>query len=58
MGANWIQHSIKHPGRMKNLAKKHGISTQEELQRDKGKPGSLGRAAREGITLSRMSKKR
>ena len=40
---------------MKNLAKKHGVSTHQELERDKSKPGSLGRAAREGLTLSRMA---
>jgi hypothetical protein len=55
--ANWIKAAIKHPGRMKNLAKKHGISTQQELQRDKSKGGSLGHAARMGITLSHMHKK-
>jgi len=57
MGAKWIQAAIKHPGRMKKLAAKHGISTQQELQRDKGKPGGLGRAARMGITLTHMHHK-
>ena len=52
--ANWIQGAIKHPGRMKALAKKHGISTHEELEHDKSKGGSLGKAANLGLTLSRM----
>ena len=55
--AHWIQKAIKHPGRMKNLAAKHGVSTHEEMEKDKSKGGSLGRAARLGLTLSKMHKK-
>jgi hypothetical protein len=57
VGSKWIQAAVKRPGRMKNLAKKHGISTQQELQKDKNKGGGLGRAARLGITLTHMNKK-
>jgi hypothetical protein len=57
MGAKWIQAAIKHPGRMRKLAAKHGISTQQELQKDKDKSGGIGRAARLGITLTHMHKK-
>jgi hypothetical protein len=57
VGSNWIKAAVKHPGRMKKLAAKHGVSTQQELQRDKGKSGSIGKAARLGITLTHMNKK-
>lgn len=53
--ANWIAGAIKRPGRMTALAKRHGISTHAELERDKSKGGSLGHAANLGLTLSRMA---
>lgn len=40
---------------MTALAKRHGISTHAELERDKSKGGSLGHAANLGLTLSRMA---
>jgi hypothetical protein len=54
---NFIAGAIKHPGRMKRLAKKHGRSTHAEMEADKSKGGSLGRAANLGLTLLRMSKR-
>lgn len=48
----FIKGAIKHPGRMKNLAKEHGVSTHEEMENDKDKPGGLGAAARLGLRLT------
>lgn len=55
--AKWIQAAIKHPGRMKNAAAKAGMSTHAYMEKKKGAGGSLGRAARLGLTLSKMHKK-
>ncbi len=48
----FIKGAIKHPGRMKNLAKEHGVSTHQEMENDKNKPGGLGAAARLGLRLT------
>lgn len=55
--ANWIQGSIRRPGRMKNAAKRAGVSTHSYMEEHKGDSGSLGAAAREGITLSKIAKR-
>ncbi len=57
MAKNWIAGAIKRPGRMKRAAARAGESTQAYMQAHKNAPGSLGRAARLGLTLSRMRKK-
>lgn len=54
MAKKWIQKSIKHPGRMKNAAKKAGMSTHAYMEKEKNAPGSKGKAAREGLTLEKM----
>lgn len=53
----WISRAIKHPGRMKNAAAKAGKSTHAFMEEHKGSSGSLGKAARLGLTLSKMNKK-
>ncbi len=56
---NFIKSAIKHPGRMTRLAKKHGVSVHEEMERDKhSKDASLRGAANLGLRLSKMSKAR
>lgn len=55
---NFIQAAISRPGRMKNAAKRAGISTHAFMEKKKNAPGSLGKAARLGLTLSKMSKKK
>ena len=52
----WIQKAIKHPGRMKNAAKRAGMSTKEYEEKHKHDKGSIGRAARLGLALSGKSK--
>ena len=54
--AKWIQRAIKHPGRMKNAAKRAGMSTHAYMEEHKHSSGSLGRAARLGLSLSKMHK--
>ena len=56
--AKWIAGSIKHPGRMKRAAKRAGESTHEYMEDHKHDSGSLGAAAREGLTLEKISKHR
>lgn len=56
MAKNWIQAAIKHPGRMKKAAKKAGESTHTYMEEKKSSGGSLGKAARLGLTLSKMHK--
>lgn len=56
--AKWIQRAIKHPGRMKKAAARAGESTHEYMEKHKHSSGSLGRAARLGLTLSRMHHKK
>lgn len=49
----FIKSAIKHPGRMKRLAKEHGVSTHEEMERDKhSKNKSLRSAANLGLRLT------
>jgi hypothetical protein len=49
----FIKGAIKHPGRMKNLAAKHGVSVHQEMEADKGsKNPSLRAAANLGLRLT------
>lgn len=54
---HWIAGAIKHPGVEKAAAKKAGMSTHEYMEKHKGDPGTAGRRARLGLTLSGMRKK-
>jgi hypothetical protein len=56
--ANWIKKAIKHPGAEKEAAKKAGMSTHAYMEAHKDDPGTAGRRARLGLTLSRMSRKK
>jgi len=56
MAEHWIQGAIKHPGSFRALAKKHGKSTHEEAEEDKGKSGKTGKRARLALTLMGMHK--
>ena len=58
MAKKWIQKAIKHPGAEKNAAARAGMSTQEYMQKHKDDPGTAGKRARLGLTLSRMVKKK
>ena len=52
-GGHFIKESIHHPGRMKALAKRHGVSTHEEMERDKhSSDPSLRSAANLGLRLT------
>jgi hypothetical protein len=52
-GGHFIQKAVKHPGRMTELAKRHGISTHEEMVRDShSKDPSLRSAANLGLRMT------
>lgn len=52
-GGKFIQSAISHPGRMKNLAKRHGVSVHQEMEHDKhSKSPSLRSAANLGLRLT------
>ncbi len=53
---NWIAGAIKHPGVEKAAAKRAGESTHEYMVQHKNSPGTAGRRARLGLTLSKMNK--
>lgn len=55
--AKWIKGAIKHPGAEKRAAAKAGESTHEYMEKHKDDPGTAGKRARLGLTLSRMRKK-
>jgi len=56
MAEHWIKGAISHPGSFRALAKKHGKSTHEEAEEDKGKSGKTGKRARLALTLMGMHK--
>jgi hypothetical protein len=54
---HWISKAIKHPGVEKARAKKHGISTHEQLVQDSHSDNpTLRRRGTLGLTLTRMSR--
>lgn len=57
-GGGWIKSAVHHPGRMKRAAERAGVSTGAYMRKHAGDSGSLGSAARLGIRLSAMSKKK
>jgi hypothetical protein len=53
----WIQKAVKHPGREKERAKEHGVSTHEQMESDSHSSNkSLRAAGNLGLRLSSMSK--
>lgn len=56
--ANFIAKAVKHPGRMKRAAKRAGMSTRAYEEKHAHDAGSLGAAARLGLRLTAMSKRR
>ncbi len=58
MAKNFIQKVIKHPGAEKAAAAKAGISTHAYMEAHKNSPGTAGKRARLGLTLSRMAKRK
>ena len=54
---HWIAGAIKHPGIEKKAAAKAGESTHAYMEAHKNSPGTAGKRARLGLTLSGMSKK-
>lgn len=53
----WIKSAVKHPGREKERAKEHGVSTHEQMEKDAHSSNpSLRGAGRLGLRLSKMSK--
>lgn len=59
MATKFIAKAIKHPGVEKARAKRNGISTHEQLERDSHSSNpTLRRRGTLGLTLSRMAKKR
>lgn len=49
----FIKSAIRHPGREKERAKEHGISTHEQMERDSHSPDkSLAAAGRLGLRLT------
>lgn len=55
---HWIAGAIKHPGREKRAARRAGMSTHAYMQKHKGDSGSGGAAARLGLRLSAMSRRK
>jgi len=54
----WISGAIKHPGAEKKAAAAAGMSTHAYMEKHKGDPGTAGKRARLGLTLSKMARKR
>ena len=53
--ANWIARAIKHPGAEKKAAAKAGVSTHAYMEEHRNSPGTAGKRARLGLTLSCMA---
>lgn len=58
MARNFIKSAIKHPGAEKRAAAKAGESTHAYMEEHKNSPGTAGRRARLGLTLSKMAKRK
>jgi len=60
----WIQEAIKHPGRLRRLAKREGALTKQGtikvswLKEQAKRKDSIGRAARLALTLRKLSRRR
>jgi hypothetical protein len=53
----WIQSAIKHPGREKDRAKEHGVSTHQQMVSDSHSDNpSLRSAGKLGLRLAGMHK--
>jgi hypothetical protein len=57
MTKNWIAGAIKHPGAEGKAAKKAGMSTHAYMEAHKDSPGTAGKRARLGLTLSGFGQK-
>lgn len=55
---HFIKSAIKHPGAEKRAAAKAGESTHAYMEEHKNSPGTAGRRARLGLTLSKMAKRK
>lgn len=55
---NFIAGAIKHPGVEKAAAKRAGMSTHAYMEEHKNDPGTAGKRARLGLTLSRLARRR
>jgi len=55
---HFIQGAIHNPGRMKRAAAKAGMSTHAYMMKHQHDGGSLGDAARLGLRLSAMAKRK
>jgi hypothetical protein len=53
MAKHWIAGAIKHPGAEKAAAAKAGESTHAYMEQHKSDPGTAGKRARLGLTLSK-----
>jgi hypothetical protein len=49
---------VKHPGTFKKYAERHGESTHEAAEKEKGASGTLGRRARLALAFETMRKKK
>ena len=58
MSKNFIKAAIKHPGAEKKAAAAAGMTTQEYMQKHKNDPGTAGKRARLGLTLTKMAKRK
>ena len=57
MAKHWIKGAIKHPGREKERAKEHGVSTHQQMESDSHSSNkSLAAAGKLGLRLSSMSR--
>lgn len=55
---HFIKSAIKHSGAEKRAAAKAGESTHAYMEEHKNSPGTAGRRARLGLTLSKMAKRK
>lgn len=53
---NFIAGAIKHPGAEKRAAARAGMSTQAYMRKHANDPGTAGKRARLGLTLSKLAK--
>lgn len=58
MAKHWIAKAIKHPGVEKAAAKRAGESTHTYMEEHKDSPGTAGKRARLGLSLSRMARRK
>jgi len=55
-GGNFISGAVSHPGVEQAAAKRAGVSTQTYLHEHANDPGTAGKRARLGLTLTKLAR--